>query len=317
MDENNAVFVSWTRGNPRTRDLGKLLGMDVVFIRDSGNVLVRYIKQAFKTSRYIAKHRPRTLMVMLPPFPLLLLVVMLRRILGYQLIADMHTGAFGDPKWAWSRAVSLRLLRGHTALVTNEFLANECDRYGVRAEVMHDPISGKELNTPCTEAAPKILCPLSYANDEPIEEILGAARRTPRLQWVFTGNAPESVKVSAPPNVVFTGFVTDDGYLELLSESAVVIALTNRPHTMQRAGYEALSFGIPQVTSRFPELQDFLGDAAVYSELVDQEIAIAVTRIINDQDSYRDKARLIRKERIREQDVQLAKVVKIVHDGGQ
>lgn len=308
MTGGKNVFISWTQGNSRTRDLGRRLPLDTVFIYRHGNLAIRYAKQTLATWRVLRKKSPQVIVIMLPPLPLLLTVWFYARLHGCKLVADMHTGAFNDPRWQWSLPITMRLLRGHTAIVTNAYLANLCEAKSVHAEVLHDPIetsgSGHHKVRPNS-----VLCPVSYANDEPIDEMMRAARETPELEWVMTGKAPISVKKAAPSNVKFTGFVSDEEFNKLMEESGVVLALTTRPHTMQRAGYEALSFGKPQVTSDFSVLSDFLSGAALYTDRTAADITRCVKAAVLNREELTQEALRIRDLRITEQKDQLAKII--------
>ncbi|MCQ1951079.1 glycosyltransferase [Arthrobacter sp. zg-Y859] len=253
---------------------------------------------------------------MLPPFPLLLIAALYAKLHRCALIADMHTGAFNDPRWKWSLPLTLRLLRGRTAVVTNSFLANLCEDKGVRAVVLHDVIEVCGAGERHFQGN-AVLCPVSYANDEPIEEIMEAARLTPELEWILTGNAPRNVQMSAPTNVTFTGFVSDDSFVQRMEEAGVVLALTTRPHTMQRAGYEALSFGVPQVTSDFPVLREFLSEAASYTDLTGTEIARSVKNVLERRSEITSAVVRIREERMAEQQNQLKRLAASIEDGSR
>jgi len=153
-----------------------------------------------------------------------------------------------------------------------------------------------------SDAGEYILCPLSYANDEPLEELLEAARRTPDLPFVFTGKAPAWVRESAPINVSFPGFVSADEYDRLVRGCLAVVAVTDRDHTMQRAGYEALMEGKPQITAHFSVLREFLESAAVYVDPKDPEsIASALRAISGDPESFAEAASDVLLRRILEQ----------------
>jgi glycosyltransferase involved in cell wall biosynthesis len=127
---------------------------------------------------------------------------------------------------------------------------------------------------------PVVLCPLSYANDEPVDSILEAATLLPDVVFVFTGNAPAWVIRIAPENITFSGYISNDEYWTLLQSSCGVLALTNRDLTMQRAGYEALLAGKPHVTSDFEVLRDFYGQAAIYTQPSGEEIAKSLLEMI-------------------------------------
>nr|WP_223205727.1 glycosyltransferase [Gordonia jinghuaiqii] len=190
------------------------------------------------------------------------------------------------------------LLRGGTCVVTNYALQEQCNRAGLDAIVLHDPLP-ENIQGDAGERSPNeepvALCPLGYANDEPIDELLAAAKdlAADGIQFRFTGRAPESVKNAAPPNVSFTGYLSDGDYDAELAKCDVVIALTTRDHTMQRAGYEAISAAKPQVTADFTVLRDFHDSAAVYVDPHDRaDIAKGVRDALSNASELSGRARL-------------------------
>ncbi|MHA3683350.1 glycosyltransferase [Leucobacter sp. HY1908] len=308
------MFVSWTRSNGRTEDLAGALELSTEFLfrRSRFGLLGRYVHQARATRQAIRRAAPSSVMLMLPPAPALWA---LRGVLARDtpLVADLHTGFFLDPKWTWATRPSLSSLRRHgdIAIVTNNHLAQVCRRQGVEAVVLHDLI---------VERAPQsaqhyLLCPVSYANDEPISEILKAARLTPDVEWRLTGSAPAAVRSAAPSNVSFTGFLDADEFDRSLAESAGVVALTTRPHTMQRAGYEAFNTAVPQITSDFPELRDFYRDSAVYATADAQSIAAAARELLNRRASLVERILALRPQRVAEQQAALATVHQFLNTG--
>ncbi len=69
----------------------------------------------------------------------------------------------------------------------------------------------------------------SFAVDEPLAELLEAARRLPELRFFVTGNpelARRGLLASKPTNVEFTGFVSEEKYAGLLRAADVVVVLT-------------------------------------------------------------------------------------------
>ncbi len=271
------VFISWTRQNGRTADLALALGLtpEYVYLESPLGLPGRYARQLRATRTLLRRTAPARAVLMLPPAPALLSFLGSRRHRPERLVFDLHTGFFLDPKWAWSARPALRLMRrlGGTAIVTGDALRRECERAGVPAVVLHDAIGEAE---PPREHSGFLLCPLSYANDEPVAEILAAAALTPDIEWRLTGRAPEPVVAAAPPNVTFTGFVSDVEYSELVRASLAVVALTTRARTMQRAGYEAFSAGVPHITSDFPELREFYAESGVFAVPAAHAIVAAV-----------------------------------------
>ena len=315
------VFISWTRQNGRTADLAPALGLEprYIYLPSRLGLLGRYVRQVRATRRILREERPPSAALMLPPAPALLALVGGRRH-PERLVFDLHTGFFLDPKWAWALRPSLWFMRriGGTAIVTGAHLREVCERAGVPAIVLHDVIEGPAAAAASPVARPGayVLCPLSYANDEPVAAILAAAALTPETEWKLTGKAPAPVVSAAPPNVRFTGFVSEAEYAALVRGALGVVALTTRAHTMQRAGYEAFSAGIPQLTSDFPELRGFYGESALYTAPEAEPIAAGVRELAARREDLVASMGAVRSDRAREQRAGLQAVREALGAGG-
>ena len=310
-----AVFLSWAVRNGRTVDLARALAIPAVFLGRSQprNVLIRYTLQATATVRFLTRERPQVVTLMLPPTPLLLIVKAYALIYRCAIIADLHTGYFNDPKWAWALPISNRLLRKHAVVVTNQHLADAVDPATREIVVLDDPIRDLRRASDVSRSAStgslpefSVVCPLGYANDEPVNAILDAARKVDNVTWYFTGSPPPEVVAAAPPSVVFTGYLSDEAFGDLLASASCVLALTTRDFTMQRAGYEALMHGRPVITSDFQVLRAFFREAAIYTEpggaTLAQDVGIMMSQL-----AERSAAAASRLEmHLREQDGRLA-----------
>jgi glycosyltransferase involved in cell wall biosynthesis len=107
----------------------------------------------------------------------------------------------------------------------------------------------------------------SFCYDEPVAEFLQAAGRIPDVTFHVTGNdrkLPATVRDSAPPNVSFTGFLSDAEYVGQLQASDAIIALTRLKHTMQRAAYESIFLSRPVLTSDSELLRETFRKGAVH-----------------------------------------------------
>jgi glycosyltransferase involved in cell wall biosynthesis len=308
------MFISWVRYHGRSAGIAAALNMPTMFYSERVAALptpVRYIAEAIRTAKALRVARPATVFLMLPP-TVALFTVLICKPTNTKLIVDLHTGFFSNPRWSWMSSIALRMLSGHSALVTNAPLADRCKRAGLKSIILHDPLSD-ETTFDSSSRERYVLFPLNYANDEPIRQILDAAARMSSTQFILTGRAPQSVRAQASANVTFTGFVTNEEYKRLLQGASVVGALTTRDLTMQRAGYEALMHGKPQVTSDFPVLRDFLGGAAEYVDPTDSlAIAAALKKVMSNFDRYRDLSVDILQERMKEQHQSLAELQTIV-----
>lgn len=297
------MFISWIDSHGRSADLARSLNMQAVFISGRGNrrnaALIRYWRAFRRTRRELRTLNPNVVMVMLPPAPALLSILISRR-RGTQVVADLHTGFFKNPKWSWFVRPALWLLRNSAVLVTNSHLGEICENARVRTFVVHDSLTVN--NGPCDDQE-YVLCPLSYAKDEPVLELLDAARALNKMKFVFTGKPPIKYRNVAPQNVEFVGYVTNEKFDSLLRGSTMVVALTKRDHTMQRAGYEALMACKPQVTSSFSVLQEFLDDSAAYADPASHDdIANKIMNVAASRQTYANNAKAVLGSRITDQE---------------
>lgn len=295
-------FISWTTQNGRTLDLARALSLEPVFTDTPGPLPKRYAKSFLHTRSLIAQDKRTVNIVMLPPTPALVAAVVAR---SSSTIFDLHTGFFYDPRWSWATKASLRLMRGRTVIVTNENLGAYCRREGLSdVVVLHDYLEDR-TGVRGRQDAIRVVCPLSYANDEPVDAILRAAGDTPEIHWLLTGRPPQAVREAAPRNVFFTGFLADPDYTALLANATFVLAPTNRRDTMQRAGYEALMLGVPVITSDFEVLRDFFGEAAAYARPDAADLTRVLTRALDDIGTMESRVRSTLAERRLEQSVVL------------
>lgn len=305
------VFISWTKENGRSKDLADALGAQLLTIYPQGNLLLRYAKSSIQSYCVLRSLQAQTVaFLMLPPMPLALVAAVARRRNAANNIFDLHTGFFHDPKWRWLTKVTLRTMRGSIAIVTNENLAVICKEAGVKSVLLHDVLKRPGLKYP--RRGSDIVCPVSYSNDEPIGAILDAAGALPHTQWVLTGRAPDAVVKNAPDNIKFTGFVSDEEYNRLIGEAGVVVALTNRKDTMQRAGYEAILHGVPVVTSDFDVLCNFFEEAALYVTVGESNLTEQVVAALEKGDVLVQQGKRVLERRFHEQRDALAKIQELV-----
>ncbi|MDI6629533.1 MAG: glycosyltransferase [Rhodococcus sp. (in: high G+C Gram-positive bacteria)] len=204
------------------------------------------------------------------------------------------------------------MLQGHVLIVTNKDIAPSAFEEGSKthAVVLHDALAGRPVTKQRSDvrqrvqnaACPRyVLFPASYASDEPISNVIAAATLCPELKWVLTGNPKGNIGSACPPNVEFTGFLQKDEYDQAINEASVVLALTNRDSTMQRAGYEALLAGRPLVASDTSVLKEFHGSSALYTDNTPEDIRDKVRMAIENEYTLKQKSHVILRERYQEQ----------------
>jgi N-acetylglucosaminyldiphosphoundecaprenol N-acetyl-beta-D-mannosaminyltransferase len=268
-----AVFVSWIHHHGRSAGLAQALGVPAHFIAVGrrGNrwtVPWRYLVQSVRTVQLLATTRPRALYVMAPPLPLVVIGLLYRLLMRAPLVLDAHTGAVlrrsGRPKRTFVLAARL----ADTTVVTTEALQRIVAAAGVRSSVvLHDPPIGAAAGDGAVVGGdrPYVVMPCSWYWDEPLEVLRDAAAMTPEVDVVLTGTptGPLADPSSWPANVRLAGFLPDAEYAALLAGATGILALTNRPLTMQRAAYEALILGRPAIVSDTTVLREYFSGGAV------------------------------------------------------
>lgn len=290
------VSISWVGAHRRSVEIATVVGAEAYFIRSRSRTLVlRYFRQYIETRRLLKRLRPAFVIVMQPPVLALAAVAFQTKRTRSLIIGDLHSGTFFDAKWRWaSKWVLGTLRRRGGAIVPNADLAEICMAAGVKVFVNHgwiEPLAndGQRLPAALPTDRPFVLVPFTYASDEPVRQVIAAAAKVPDVTWVLTGNAPRTYVRMAPKNVFFSGFVPQEQFEALRLRASAILALTNRPSTMQSAGYEAVSSATPLITVAEPVLQAYFGDCAYYASLSAEALADAVQTVVDDNEVWKER----------------------------
>ncbi len=239
-----------------------------------------------------------------------------------RLIIDSHTGVFNDPKWAWTIGAFLWFARRSTAtVVTNSQLVDKLEQAGIKAISLHDPPiplplkSRKDVAASDELAEESVIVPCSFSSDEPIDAIVAAAKELPGVTFYITGAAPRRFSASSktvPTNVRVTGYLPDNAYEDLLRSASMVLALTTRELTMQRAGYEALSYHKPLLTSDTQVLRDYFTEGTVFTSPRPDDIRAGVLECLENRDSLADGMATLHRQKLASWDSELDRVRKLL-----
>jgi glycosyltransferase involved in cell wall biosynthesis len=279
------TMVSWIRSHPRSRDLAEALGAQSVYMpwawhgRSLPRTLVGWLRSGLRTWR-VVRSLPTgsVVIVMVPPVfgPLVALAAARGR--GVHLVIDLHSGAFNDLRWRWTFGVMRwAIRRAEAVIVTNPDLLEGQDTGATPVLVIHDPfwVGGRpEGGRDPMPGWPYALFPASGASDEPIDALAeAAALLAGQIEVVVTGDHPAG---GGRPGMRRTGYLPVAQFQSIMAHAAVVLALTTREATMQRAAYEALQFGRPLVCSDTGVLRRVLADAAVFVDNTGPAIAAGI-----------------------------------------
>ncbi len=264
--------------------------------------ILKYPLQAAATFVHLFKDKPDLVLVASPPVIAALPVYFYARIRNIPFVIDAHTGVFDDPRWAWMLPVSRWLSRAATVtIVTNDHLARVVESWGAQTLVLHClPMALTGTQHSVSKGHINIVLVNTFSRDEPVDAVVNAAKNIPNVPVYITGNierAPRDLLQAAPPNVRFTGWLSDEEYAGLLRSATVVMVLTTRDHTFQRGANEALELEKPLITSDWPLLRQAFSKGTVHVDNTVTGITNGIQTAIRDHDSLALEMKVLRQER--------------------
>jgi glycosyltransferase involved in cell wall biosynthesis len=263
----------------------------------------KYVAQTAATLRVLARERPDLVLTAVPPiFAAWPVALYARRRPGTRYVIDAHTGVFEHSRWRWLLPLTRRILRRADAvIVTGEHLRQVVAGWGARAVVIGDvPVHFEPGIAPAPCAGPRVVVVNTFSVDEPLDEVLAAARQVGEASFFVTGDvryADPGLIAARPANLSFTGFLSEAHYAGLLRKADVVVVLTTYDHTMQRGGYEAVALGKPLVTSDWGLLRETFSRGTVHVRNDAAAIATGIRRALTDRDRLASEMRSLRAER--------------------
>lgn len=242
-----------------------------------GGALKRHILSALWTVMLLARLKPRRIYIQYSFF-LLIIVCLYQRLIekNAEIVCDCHTKALRrTPSFCYKLFMLLKrwsLKNANALIVSNKFLVSEAERYNKNILVIPDFLPNfidARTSNKTFVANTYVVFSMSYDSDEPLNEIEKTIKELSlSLSVYLTGSPPKDFvkQFDNSKGIVFTGYLPDHLYIELLSNAACVVGLTTEEHCLQSSGYEAIALQMPYITSNTEALRDFFGNAAVYVE---------------------------------------------------
>lgn len=301
--------IAWAPTAPRSQRLAAALGAEMhkVHLFAFQRPLIaplKYPALALATWFLLWRKHPRLVLVQNPPIFLVMVVALYARLTRNHYIIDTHTGGLVGYKWGWSLPLHRWLSRLALAtIVTNAELRDRLVGRGskrrFRVLILEDPpVEWSNTEPPAiTPAGARLVTVIAtYSADEPIKEVLEAARQLPSIAFSITGDArrlPAAVRSNCPQNVCLTGWLSDVDYGELIRRANAVAVLTTRNHTLLCGAWEALYAGQPLITSDWPVLRGAFPQGTVFTGAPSTEIAAAINQALAQEEHLRAAMRAL------------------------
>ena len=316
------VFIAWGLVGRRAHELAAELGADVLACYPPGSprppVLRRYLLSTVTTVRYLVRRRPSAVVVTNPPIIPALLAAAYTWLTRRPLVIDDHPGAFGAMGYRAGKTLErlhrIVVRRARGCLVTDAQWVDVVGSWGGRGVILHESPGTIEPAPPQPCAPnPEILFVSVFARDEPVEEVLEAARLVPEMRIRITGDPAKAPPIPVPDNVELVGLLPYDDYVAALRDADVVLALTTEPTSAMRAGFEAIWAGKVLVVSDWP-LSKELFPSAVPVANAGEAVAAGLRQAVADHRALATLSRAARAERLAAWERQVAELRSLVLD---
>jgi glycosyltransferase involved in cell wall biosynthesis len=133
----------------------------------------------------------------------------------------------------------------------------------------------------------------SFGKDEPIKEVLDAMRHLEdkNICLYISGNhrkLNERIDNLAPKNVVLTGFLEEQDFINMLFSVDAVMVLTTIDHCMLCGCYEAVAATKPLITSDKNVLREYF-KGAIFVDNTSKGISEGIRNMVRNIETYREK----------------------------
>jgi hypothetical protein len=305
----STTIIAWKKLSRRSELLAEALNAKLWFFQDN----LPYARAAFQTLLKTIRQKPRIIIIQLPQGPLLLEALILRKLIGCRVIADVHTGFLLSTDWKGLllNVPFVKLL--HKADIVTAHNDTQLNLIPKKAEsktiVVFDQwhlVTGNKESGAHAERGNYVVFPASFASDEPLQEVIDSINQSNiDAKMYITGNwkrQPALKEKYSSEKIIFTGFLSAEKFSSLLADSAAIVTGTKREYTSLMSGWEAIAYSKPLAVTETHTLKNLYGEYAIfYNWKNSQSIANAVKTALN------SKPNLLAREKLKQRTIKSLK----------
>lgn len=271
------------------------------------NLAKKYLLGLYHTAKILVRERPRITFCQNPSLVLSLFLVIIKLVFRTWVGVDAHNAgifpAEGKLKVLnWIAVIIQRL--ADLVIVSNDGLKKIVEKNGGKAFVLPDKIPEIPKVTPKQlKGSHNILFISSFASDEPYKNVIGASIDVlPEIVIYVTGNYEEYIdtRLVAPSNLIFTGFLPESQYIEMLNSVDATIDLTTRENCLVCGAYESIAVEKPMILSDTKALRDYFNMGAIYTDNSKESIAQAIHSLVREKDRLTEQVKKLKRLREKE-----------------
>ena len=307
------AFIIWNEFNRRPAELSKILHCKPLFIKRIINnrskawkylFWIDYLYKSIYTLIYLISNRPEYVIAQSPPSFCPIVCYIYCKVRHKSLIIDGHNGGFERP-WIKIPFYQYVMRKSNFILVHNiefqNFLQQKFDWNNLF--LLPDPIPNVIRKQKMNENQKYFFVILSFAADEPLEELFAAMRlflleEDYDVNFIISGNYNRKFDIyseySKLDGINFVGYVDNLKYEELLVNAFGVIALSKRQMVQQCAAVESLGAEVPVILSENITNNRIFFKGAELTTLSTKNIRTAIINFISKQDRLKSEIKEVK-----------------------
>jgi len=298
------IWITWEKHRRTIQLASSLPGIKLFQIELEAHRIVRYPRLLLNTAAILIREKPALVIVQNPSVVLSFFLVALSKMSTFKVVVDAHNEGLMPfyPKYNWLLPMYNIIQKWATlTIVTNARLAVRVSSKGGTPFILEDKIPHfNSCNRISLKGRQNAIFVCTFEKDEPYFELIQAASMIdPSVFLYVTGKyekAPILIIEQAPTNVVFTGLLSDQHYIDLLFSCDVVIDLTLMQDCLVCGAYEAIALGKPIILSDTQALKNYFSKGTVFTENTPEAIAEAIAYALANKKRLSGESALLRAE---------------------
>jgi len=289
------IWIAWEE-HRRTKELASHYGVMTFILTSKLPRLIKHPLLIIKTVNILIRKKPDLVFIQNPSIILAVVCCILKPCMGFKLVSDLHNAAV-VPEKIWQKLLYFLYRYVHKKsdinIVTNRKLKEKLGVNSLNSVVLPDKLpyfKQKYVRPDIVKDIPEYFVSIcTFGIDEPFDQIIESARMIDKnIKIIVTGNfnrCPLPIRSKKPDNVLLSGFLPEESYINLLYFSKGIIDLTKRDDCLVCGAYEAVALEKPLILSSTTALKEYFNNGVEFCSNDKYSISEAI-KIINDNCDY-------------------------------
>jgi glycosyltransferase involved in cell wall biosynthesis len=161
----------------------------------------------------------------------------------------------------------------------------------------------------------EILLICTYSEDEPFTEVIKAVTDMEHVVLYISGDKRKinkNILLTKPKNVILTGFLKEENYIDLLNKVDIVMALTLVENCMLCGAFEGLSVEKPMILSNKKVLREYFNSGVVFTKNYAEDIRKNIQSVIDNYNKLARDIKLLKTQKSEEWRIQWNSLIKFL-----